>query len=119
VRRRARRRAVAFRRNRPTFIEYGLSLTLAGSIQLVSPCFLVPRVEIGSSKVPPMVVTTVGGTATAFGTTPESLLSGLVAAVVVVMVAESLPPVLIDSRGHRGLESTGNSAFHQVALLVE
>ena len=41
-----------------------------------------------------MVVATAGGTATAFGTTLESLLAGLVAAVVVPTVPETLPPVV-------------------------
>ncbi len=54
-----------FRRNRPSIVAHGPSLTLAGSIQLVSPCFLVPRVELGFSRVPTttaLVVATAGGT---------------------------------------------------------
>ena len=46
-----RRWAAAFRFSRPTIIEHGLSVSLAGSIQLVSPSFLVPRVEPGLSTV--------------------------------------------------------------------
>jgi len=69
-----------FRCNRTTIIERGLSLTLAGSIQLVSPFLLVPGVELGLSTVPitaAVVVATVGGTIAPFRTTPESLLAGL------------------------------------------
>ena len=54
-----------FRCNRPTIIAHGPSVMLAGSIQLVSPCFLVPRAELGVSRVPittALVVATEGGT---------------------------------------------------------
>jgi hypothetical protein len=87
-------RAVVFRHDRPTNITHSPSLTLAGSIQLVSPCFLAPRVELGSSRVPTVVVTTAGGTEMASGATPESLLAGVVATAVVPTVLETLPPVV-------------------------
>jgi hypothetical protein len=53
-----RRRAVVFRRNRPTIIEHGLSVSQAGSIQLVSPFVLVPRGEMAVTELnsPPPAV---------------------------------------------------------------
>ena len=59
-----RRPAVVFGSNRQTTVAHGPSLTLAGSIQLVSPFLLVPGVELGPSRVPTttaVVGATVGG----------------------------------------------------------
>ena len=76
-----------FRCNHPTIIAHGPSVMPAGSIQLVSPCLLVPRAELGVSRVPittALVVATAGDSTVSFATTPEAVPAGLVAAAVVV-----------------------------------
>jgi len=91
-----RRRAVVFRRNRPTTVAHGPSQTLAGSIQLVSPFLLDRGVELGFSKpiTTTVVVATGGGTITTLGTTPETLLVGLetLTAGAAVVAFNSMPP---------------------------